>query len=137
MRLVAILFFLYQLTFSALQVVKGVAIGITQSFQFFGLHTFCPQNIWPQTPVVWTYCARADSVLRDAFIASALGRRFVCQTELLCAFLCLYIRYLCMLKHHCQKFRTSVHVCTLKTHACKVFDCFFKASKSRVTKRNM
>ena len=37
--------------FSALQVVKGVAIGITQSFQFFGLHTFCPQNIWPQTPV--------------------------------------------------------------------------------------
>ena len=42
---------MYQLTFSALQVVKGVAIGITQSFQFFGLHTFCPQNIWPQTPV--------------------------------------------------------------------------------------
>ena len=30
---------------------KGVAIGITQSFQIFGLHTFCPQNIWPQTPV--------------------------------------------------------------------------------------
>ena len=28
-------------------VVKGVAIGITQSIQFFGLHTFCPQNIWP------------------------------------------------------------------------------------------
>ena len=24
-----------------------VAIGITQSFQFFGLHTSCPQNLWP------------------------------------------------------------------------------------------
>ena len=32
-------------------VVKGVAMGITQSFQFFGLHAFCPRNIWPQTAV--------------------------------------------------------------------------------------
>ena len=33
---------LYQLTFLALQVVKGVAIGITQSFQFFGLQALFP-----------------------------------------------------------------------------------------------
>ena len=51
MALVAILSFVPAHVFSS-PGVKGVAIGITQSFQFFGLHTFCPQNIWPQTPVL-------------------------------------------------------------------------------------
>ena len=54
MALVAILSFVPAHVFSS-PVVKGVAIGITQSFQFFGLHTFCPQNIWPQTPVIHSY----------------------------------------------------------------------------------
>ena len=50
MALVAILSFVPAHVFSS-PIVKGVAIGITQSFQFFGLHTLCLQNIWPQTPV--------------------------------------------------------------------------------------